>query len=350
MIDNKRINLVWGGGSKNRQSNIELCRIAAIFMVMLLHSDFQVFGWPKSLDDTSVGLILLESFCIIAVNVFLLITGFFSTKPKVNSIINLFYICLFVGIFKVLFDLYMGNPISWKRWFFFTRSNWFIPTYLGLVLFSPILNAFCEKASKKALSTCIVILLGYETYMAFFPAMPQIPIGFEHGCSVLSFMILYLIGRYICLYGVPNYISRFSTLIYIGCSVLLAIIEFVALKLNLGEYSMYLYDYTNPLIIFASICFFLSFSKYDIGSNNIINHLSKSVLSVLLIHASGTAMRYINPHYEYMYNQFSGITLFLLWGLTVFILFIFSVCVDQIRLWSYKSISKYLFKHDKKTY
>lgn len=68
-----------------RQSNIELCIIISIIMVMLLHSDFQVFGWPQTINDTSFSLLALESFCIIGVNVFVLITGYFSTRPKFRS-------------------------------------------------------------------------------------------------------------------------------------------------------------------------------------------------------------------------------------------------------------------------
>ena len=73
VVFEKQMNLT--GGGKLRQSNIELCRIISIVMVMLLHSDFQVFGWPMTLSETSLGLISLESFCIIGVNVFVLITG-----------------------------------------------------------------------------------------------------------------------------------------------------------------------------------------------------------------------------------------------------------------------------------
>lgn len=330
-----------GGGKRERKSNIELCRIVSIVMVMLLHSDFQIFGWPQTLSDTSLGMIALESFCIIGVNVFVLITGYFSTKPKLSSLLNLFYICLFYGIFKICVDVCTGHPITIKQCFLFTRSNWFIPTYLGLVLFAPALNALCEKLNQKQLAYSILALVGYETYMGFFPAMPQLSVGFEHGCSVLSFMVLYLIGRYLYMYGLPQKFYRLCLPTYVACSLLVAVVEYLALSHNLGSKAIRIFDYSNPIIILSAVSFFLYFTKIDIGYSKIINYISKSVLAVLLVHASGTAMRYINPQYIYIYENFSGIMLVFLWIISIIVTFTFSVLLDQIRIWSYKYVSKY---------
>lgn len=298
-----------------------------------------------TLSETSLGLISLESFCIIGVNVFVLITGYFSTRPKLSSLLNLFYICIFYGIIKRGVDLAIGNPIPLSGWFLFTRSNWFIPTYLGLVLFSPALNALCENTNKKKLLGVILTLLAYETYMGFFPAQPQIPVGFEHGCSVLSFMVLYLVGRYIYLYGFPIRNKKLYIPIYFVCSIILILIEYISLSKGLGKYSSHIFDSSNPLIIFASICFFVFFSKLDIGVNRAINHISKSVLAVLLVHASGTAMRYLNPHYINIYNNYAGIALVLYWILSISLTFALSVVIDQVRIWSYKYVSTLLHEN-----
>ena len=79
-----------------RQTNIELCRIFAIILVIIVHSDFAVFGYPETIADTNIVLLLTESFAIIGVNVFVLITGYFSAIPKKSSIVKLAYICFFM--------------------------------------------------------------------------------------------------------------------------------------------------------------------------------------------------------------------------------------------------------------
>ena len=134
-----------------RQSNLELCRITSIILVLLLHSDFAIFGYPSQLSDTSLPLLLLECFTVVGVNVFVLLTGYFSTSPKKWSIINLLYICLFYGIIKIVYNLLASNPLTIQNFMFVSKSNWFVPAYFGLLLFTPALNAMCEKLTQKQL-------------------------------------------------------------------------------------------------------------------------------------------------------------------------------------------------------
>lgn len=130
-----------------RQSNIELCRLASILLVMLVHTTFATFGW----DVQSLGIQLLAAFSIIGVNVFVLITGYFSATLKKTSLINLAFICFFWMIVKVLCRYGFGEPVGLTKLFFFTSSNWFIPCYIGLLFLTPILNTFCNTVNKKTL-------------------------------------------------------------------------------------------------------------------------------------------------------------------------------------------------------
>ena len=131
---------------KIRQSNIELCRIASILLVMLVHTTYQSLG-----DDMSLGALMLGAFSIIGVNVFVLITGYFSVIPKKTSLLNLSFICLFWMIVKVICRYEFEQPLGYKFAFFVTSSNWFIANYIGLLFFAPILNSFTVTASKRAL-------------------------------------------------------------------------------------------------------------------------------------------------------------------------------------------------------
>ena len=131
---------------KVRQSNIELCRIASILLVMLVHSTGQSLG-----DEMGLDAHILKGFTIIGVNVFVMITGYFSATPKKISLLNLAFICLFWMAIKVGCRLWFGQPVSIKYAFFITNSNWFIANYIGLLLFAPILNSFCKTSSRRAL-------------------------------------------------------------------------------------------------------------------------------------------------------------------------------------------------------
>ena len=67
---------------KVRQSNVELLRIITMILVMIVHANFRALSAPTVADavttPTSVFLrFLTESFSIICVNVFVLISGWF---------------------------------------------------------------------------------------------------------------------------------------------------------------------------------------------------------------------------------------------------------------------------------
>ena len=127
--------------ASTRQSNIELCRIFSILLVMLVHSGFQSLGWGTAFWDV----MLLEAFTIIGVNVFVLITGYFSTEPKKISLINLVFLCFFWMVIKVVISYSLGQHIGLKNFFFITNSNWFIPSYICLLFLTPILNVFVTR-------------------------------------------------------------------------------------------------------------------------------------------------------------------------------------------------------------
>lgn len=83
-----------------RKSNIELCRILAIILVVLVHSNFAWTGMPHE-ANASFPRFLVQAFSIIGVNVFVLITGYFSTSLKAKNIVHLFYVCFFLCNCKI---------------------------------------------------------------------------------------------------------------------------------------------------------------------------------------------------------------------------------------------------------
>lgn len=132
-----------------RQSNIELCRMASILLVMILHSTLNAIA--KEAGEPSFIIYYISALSIIGVNVFVMITGYFSAVPKKTSLINLAFICFFWMLFKLASKMYLGGEITSQNFFFLTDSNWFIPCYIGFLFMAPMLNAFAEVASKRQL-------------------------------------------------------------------------------------------------------------------------------------------------------------------------------------------------------
>lgn len=271
-----------------RKSNIELCRIASIILVVLVHSNFEWTGIPGKGGNESIIRFLVQAFSIVGVNVFVIITGWFSTSLKTKSIFNLIYICLFYSVIKLIWGKIDGT-LELKDIFFISNSNWFVVSYLGLLLLTPLLNNITNFNKK------IFVYLGgvfiYETWFSFFPALVTIEPGFNHGYSVLSFVVLYLIARYFRLYGIPSCIKNFSFVLYIFCSLIIGLLSYYIFiygdKIGLkSSYFIRMFDYNNPLVIFSSFSFFIFFEKLNVENIKWINHIAKSTLAVLLIHSS----------------------------------------------------------------
>ena len=319
--------------SKIRKSNIELCRIIAILAVLFIHTTFQSLG-----TDVSFGVLLLVGFSIIGVDVFVMLTGYFSTTPKKMSIINLAFVCFFWMVVKVICRYAFGEPITPNDLFFITTSNWFIPSYIGLLFFAPILNNYCNLMSKKTLWRTVIALLIIEIWFDWLPPHPSFTLGTNGGHSVVSFLILYLLARAIQLYGLPVWFYKNSLYIYIVCSFLLAFFG-LCVHGNDKMVKWVFYD-NNPVVILSSVAFLLTFEKMKLKQSKFINHVAKSTLAVLLGHS---AIFYIyTKQFNYLYNHFSGHQLIFYWALAVIIVFCASIAIDQLRILLYNPLENFL--------
>lgn len=325
--------------ANTRQSNIELCRIASIVLVMLVHTVGSLFG-----GEVSLGVDLLKAFSIIGVNVFVLITGYFSATPKKTSLINLAFICLFWMVIKVACLYITNEPISYKYAFFLTSSNWFIASYIGLLFTAPILNVFCKTVTKNVLWGGVIALLIIEIWFDLLPPHPKVSLGTQNGYSVFSFMILYLMARAIKLHGLPEWFKKISPFLYIGCSLLLGAIAYAIQLVGYHKLPSMVFAYSNPIVILSSVAFLLTFERLSIKSS-FINYISKSTLAVLLGHTSIVVL--YTKQFRYLYDNFSGLQVVGYWALSIFIVFWASIAIDQIRLLLYKPIEKLMNKYIK---
>lgn len=326
-----------------RQSNIELCRIISMLLIVFLHSTWQSIGYPQTGESLHPIVLVLFSLSIVGVNVFLFISGWFSININKQSLFNLFWILLFYGIVRVVLKIYDGR-FSVQDILFISRSNWFIISYIGLILISPVLNSFVEKAHSKHLGGLILALLLYETWFSIFPARSAIEPGFHNGCSLIWFVIVYLIARYFRLFGFPNILRRYCFLIYIMSSCLVYTLTYFSIMHLPSNYIPPVVGkigaQNNILILIGAISLFCCFEKLSFSSKA-INYIAKSTLAVLLVHTS-----IISPYMKNFYLRLSAdkesVMTVLCWILGGILIFSFSVLVDQIRIFSQFCINKYL--------
>lgn len=88
---------------KTRQANMELLRIIAMFMVVVLHYLSKGQAIVPMTEDTGVlnlSLWFIEALCIVTINLYVLISGYFllEAKWKFSRLLNLWFQVMFYSL------------------------------------------------------------------------------------------------------------------------------------------------------------------------------------------------------------------------------------------------------------
>lgn len=348
---------------KTRQSNFELLRIIAMLMIITLHYMSKGIMMDKlSVDGSLYNHILwcIEAFCNAAVNVYVLISGYFliEAKFKLSKILYLLLEVLFYSIsVPVLFWILGYAPVKawniydWMNVFFpiQTEHYWFATAYIVLYMLSPILAAGVKALSQKQLKITIGLLL-------FFFCIPKSLNPFliatdKYGYDFGWFICLFLIAGYIRLYGFSFFKDRKTSII---SYVILAFLNFAACALTgavcrlTGKLEYYMdmtYSYNYILVLLSSIALFYSFMYIRIPEGKIaviIKWIAPCTFGIYLLHEN-LAIRYEWPVWLGI-NQIKGTLLvFPHIILTTIVVFAVGVLVDKVRNLLFQSITK-LFK------
>lgn len=290
---------------KERQSNIELLRIVAMFMVVVLH--YLVKGQAAvSLVDSftplNIGLWLIKAFCIVTINVYVLISGYFlvEAKWKFSRVISLWLQTLFysIGVPVVCMLLGMEEITQWGSYDWFNvifpiqmEHYWFITAYVIMYLLVPALSTAVKHMTKTQHQWVIAgLLLVFSLPKTILPI--YIPID-QYGYDFGWFICLFFAAAYIRLYGIPymNHKNR-AFMIYIlsvigvwGISLICALLTRKGLPL---AYMMDMaYCYNHLVVLLASIALFVAVSHVRIPHGrveNLIGRVAPYTLGVYLLH------------------------------------------------------------------
>lgn len=294
-----------------RNSNIELLRILCMLMVVVLHfnnhgANNGIVNMPAQLTSSLSWGFLVESLCIVAVNCFVLISGYFGISLKLRSVFKFYLQCFFIGLSSYLLYLWLSPAtLSWtllfERLLAFTHNGWwFVVSYLGLMLISPVLNAAADNLSQKQMISATVLCGVIVLYLGWYQQVEPT----HSGCSLLNFIFLYLIGRCVGKHLPINTIERHRWKWLAGYLLAaLSIFGMVMLRYHGGFAVRYLFNYNHPLVLLAALMlllFFLSFSFQSKG----INWLASSVFAAYLFQESTfLGHQYIYPQMEALFHD-----------------------------------------------
>lgn len=340
--------------SKERDSNIELLRIIAMLLVLIVHAGFKALNAPSTYEvfdspASSFLRFLNESISIICVNVFILITGWFGIRPRVSRICALIFQVMFIGLFIYVCLIILRKVDAWKlsdwiRLLLFRRGLWFVTAYLVLYIFSPVLNAFVSNASKETFLKVLLSFFIIQTVCGFSSKWTF----FCSGYSPLSFAGLYLLARYIKLFRCKffNFNKWCDMAIYLCLTLFTTFASMIMVGYARSDGWLF-YQYLSPAVIISSLYFFLFFTKISFYSST-INWIASSAFTIYLFHCDPLVFEryYLAPIRVFYINDSLPAFLFHT-AILIIIFFSLSILIDKIResVWHgllniYKQIAK----------
>ena len=320
----------------HRQSNFELLRIFSMLLILLHH--FICHGMQAKVAPPNL-MVFVDSFAIIGVNLFLLISGYFKIRLSWKSFFNLVFICMFCKIVHLCIDTFIlgiSHPMyEWvlKPIFVVSRSGgWFVQVYFMLMFISPLLNKAIDNLSEKEWKQSLSLLCVISFYLGWILHNYDDSAGY----TLLNFAFVYVIGAAIHHYHFMEKAKPWQIVLALvigvtatfGGNILVATHD----NLRLGFMA-----YNSPFVLLTACGVFCMFGKLKIQSKW-INRIAMSVLSVYLLTDGGNLSKALYGMMGEIAARNSAImTLLLFVGIAVGII-VLVTCLDQVRQLIYNKL------------
>lgn len=343
---------------KVRESNIELLRNISMFMILVIHANFVALSkisYDELMSNTTPSIVryFIESIGIVAVNVFVLISGWFGVNTRRKSVMAFIYQILFFlvggGIFFVIIGRTSFTVKEVMNILQLTPRDWFIKSYFVLMIIAPILNAYTKNVEEKTQRYVMIAFLLFEAIYGWAGGGKRF---FVSGYGPLHFIGLYITAQYIHNHvqsvTTPKWIKKIFLLpkwadlcIFVSSVIantsMVAIVAMVIKDTN--TIFNLTYAYSNPIVILGALYLLLFFSKMNMPYYKIINWFGASSFAVYLFHGEITIRnQYFCPHVQYLYDNYSGINCIASIFLYLCVIYVMSVLIDQLRLLSWNRI------------
>ncbi|WP_394902514.1 acyltransferase family protein [Bacteroides xylanisolvens] len=326
--------------SGKRTSNFECLRIFAIILILVMHSYAQADCKENSFN-IFLGYVI-SAIGNTGVSCFVLLSGYFGLKFKIQRFIQLILITTFYTVISFI----ANNGLVFNISFFdslivvLRYKNWFIACYLILMLLSPFINKAMQAISKMEYNKLLSILFVTFSVLPTLFRSYYYTILTDGGKCLVYILFLYIIGRYLSLFYSDKKVSKSICLL----SFLSLIILIVALNVTISfifhrECRIFSMD-CSPLILFSSLCVFFFFKGLTMKSK-LVNNIAASVLAVYLL---DNLRLYVSDHILNItfYAESDSFILYLI--VFVLVVFVLGIVIDKIRIFVCGKCESYIIE------
>ena len=314
-------------------------------MIVGLH--YLLFGGAlyKSVGINQKLAWLLEAFFFLAVNCYVLISGYFLVTKKNFHISRVFSLWLQVAFYSLLF--YAGHlmihpaiQFHWKDFFHALfpiryEAYWFVTAYFGMYLLSPFLAQFARSMTQKEYLKflCITTLL-FSFYSFFRPESD--PFKVQGGYSTFWLIVIFFWGGYIRLWNVSFEKTKAWMIYIIACLCTFVSswpVHWILTKegYKVGRFGLNgFYNYNSPTVLLASLMLFFLFYKMKIGNQcirNIVLWMGPLTFGVYLIHMNQYVARELWGHWIHVDSAYMSNVGYFMFHMLVTVVGVFLICI-----------------------
>ncbi len=292
-------------GERKRMANLELLRCVAMMMVVVLHylgkGGLLADLTGESLNAPELAAWLLEAFCIVAVNVYMFLSGYFlsGSSFRLSRLIQLWMqVWLYsvaLGLAGALsgvmrdaeFDLHYLLALIFP---ILMGHYWFMTAYVFLYLMLPLAGMAVERMTKRQLQVTLGLLL-----LAFCVIKSVLPLRLDmagQGYDCLWYLCVFLTAAYVRKFGISVLDRKWTgAILYVGgcLGVFAGTLALRQVYLRTGSLermlTMFL-EYNHVLPFLAAVGLFGIFRKVQVKGKAAaaINRIAPYTLGVYLLH------------------------------------------------------------------
>lgn len=350
--------------NRPKMANIELLRCIAMMMVVVLHylgkSSLLADLTKENMGSVGVAAWVLESFCIVAVNLYMLISGYFLCESSfklsrlLKLLLQVFTYSVVIGVLVAALGLVPAEeltiyyyvqillPVSMGHY-------WFLTAYVFLYLLLPFLTMAVKRMTKGQMQLALGLLL-----FAFCVLKSILPVRLdmdEKGYDCLWYICVFMVAAYIRKFGVPFLQKKGRGIILYLLNVVLIftgvfVFRFVYLRTgSLGLLLSVCMEYNHVLVLLASVGLFAAFLRVRVNDKmtGVICRIAPYTLGVYLLHEN-LGVRYAWQKWLGA-EQVSNVGMLLLFTLlAVLVVFAVGIFVEYLRTMLMKGLHK-VFMH-----
>lgn len=293
---------------------------------------------------------MFEAISVSAVNIFILISGYFLFKSNKRNLFKPLKLLLQVICFNLTFYLLRValkmNVFCYKDFFkCFMPENYYVMFYIALYFISPYINIIINKLKKRQI--CFMILIFIILFSIFPTIVDCINLIFKydfngsstisikgslHGYTIVNFILLYILGAAANILPVSK-VKNENLLFCLFFSVILIFLFSIS---KISFLSSIVYSYCSPLVILVSVSLFLLFLNNNKINFKVINFLSASSFTFYIIH-----IHFLN---YLMIDKYVSFNIFIML-LHIIFSFILIYFISFILYFIFNSIFDVIFKH-----